>query len=136
MLCCLETPSSQGGHHSGPRLTAQLVLPCLSPSQNTSPSQCRAPAGLHISLSLRQLLAGHPTILISPQLPLPLPASCPPGWQPQAKSSLPPAWHHTNPAWQPRTGAVLIVPKQGHSRIGIAASGRSFQPLTLISSQA
>lgn len=45
----------------------------LSPSQNTRPPHCCAPAGLHISLSLRQLLPGHPTILISPQLPLPLP---------------------------------------------------------------
>lgn len=69
--------TSQGGHHSGQSLTAQMVLPSLSSSQNTSPSHCCAPAGLHISLSLRQLLPGHPTILISPQLPLPLPPAAP-----------------------------------------------------------
>lgn len=87
----------------------------LSPSQNTHPPHYCALAGLHISLSLRQLVPGHPTILIfTPAAPASPPAA-PPGRQPQAKSSLPSAWHCTNPAWHPHTSAVLVVPRQGHS---------------------
>lgn len=69
MPCCLEAPSSQGGHRGGPRPAAQLVPPPLSPPRNTSPSHCRAPAGLHVSLPLRQfwqdvqLSSFHPSSL-------------------------------------------------------------------------
>lgn len=118
--------TSQGGHHSGQSLTAQMVLPSLSSSQNTSPSHCCAPASHCHSGSFCQDIqpsSFHPSCLcLSPQLP--------PGW-PQAKSCPPSAWHCTNSAWHPHTSTVLVL-KHSHSQIRIAASEGSFQPLTLI----
>lgn len=61
---------------------------------------------LHISLPLKQLLAEHPIVLVSPQLPLPLPLSCPLGWQAQTKPLLPSPRHQANLAWQPDTSTA------------------------------
>lgn len=68
MGCTAPKDSTRVGRDSQPSWCFHLP-----PYQNTRPPHCCAPAGLHILLSLRQLVPGHPTILTSSQLPLPLP---------------------------------------------------------------